>query len=247
LRYFAARLERGGVEQKLGVEASVGMLATGYDHVVVATGVRPRKPVLPGIELPGVVGYADLIEGRVEAGNRVAIIGAGGIGFDVAELLTHEDLGAVDEHARFVATWGIDLTVKERGGLIPPAPPQVPRSIWLLQRKDEFTGKRLGKTTGWIRRALLERRGVHMWAGVAYERIVRAGDTLSLHLSVRGVSRVLNVDTIVVCAGQEPEDALLGGLRAAGVAATAVGGARVAAELDATRAIEEGVRLAARL
>ena len=248
LRHYATRLERAGVQQVLGVPARIETLAAGgFDHVVLATGVRPRTPPLPGIELPGVVGYAELIEGRVKAGARVAIIGAGGIGFDVAELLTHEELGAADERAHFAATWGIDFSVAQRGGLVPPAPPQSPRSVWLLQRKDEAPGKRLGKTTGWIRRALLGRRGVHLWAGATYHRIERDGEALALHLSVRGEPRVLSVDTIVLCAGQEPENGLAPELQRAGVPTTSIGGARFAGELDATRAIDEGVRLAATL
>ena len=248
LRHYAARLQRAGVQQVLGAPAAWETLAAGgFDHVVLATGVRPRIPDVPGIDAPGVVGYADLIAGRATAGARVAIIGAGGIGFDVAELLTHEALGAADAQAHFAATWGIDFSVQARGGLVPPAPPRSPRSVWLLQRKDETLGKRLGKTTGWIRRALLGRRGVHQWAGVQYQRIERDGDALALHLLVRGEPRLLRVDTVVLCAGQEPENALAPALQAAGVAATAIGGARFAAELDASRAIDEGVRLAASL
>lgn len=248
LRHYATRLARAGVHQVLGAKAQWQTLAAGdFDHVILATGVRPRRPDLPGIDLPGVVGYAEVIEGRWKPGTRVAIIGAGGIGFDVAELLTHETLGAGDEGAHFAATWGIDFSVSARGGLVPPAPPQSPRSVWLLQRKDETPGKRLGKTTGWIRRALLGRRGVHQWAGVAYERIETQGEALALHLRVRGEPRVLVVDTIVLCAGQDPDNALAPALEAAGVPMTAIGGARFAAELDATRAIDEGVRLAASL
>ena len=248
LRHYATRLERAGVRQVLGARAEPAMLAAGgFDHVILATGVRARTPELPGISLPGVVGYAEVIEGHCTPGARVAIIGAGGVGFDVAELLTHEALGAADEGAHFAATWGIDFSVAARGGLVPPAPPQSPREVWLLQRKDETPGKRLGKTTGWIRRALLGRRGVRQWAGVAYERIEAQGDALALHLRVRGEPRVLVVDTVVLCAGQDPDNALAPALEAAGVPVTAIGGARFAAELDATRAIDEGVRLAASL
>ena len=248
LRHYATRLERAGVRQVLGARAEPATLAAGgFDHVILATGVRARTPDLPGVDLPGVVGYAEVIEGRCTPGARVAIIGAGGIGFDVAELLTHEALGAADEGAHFAATWGIDFSVAARGGLVPPAPSQSPRDVWLLQRKDETPGKRLGKTTGWIRRALLGRRGVHQWAGVAYERIVAQGDALVLHLRVRGKPCVLLVDTVVLCAGQDPDNALAPALEAAGVPVTAIGGARFAAELDATRAIDEGVRLAASL
>lgn len=249
VRHYIARLERAGVRQVLGAKAKCEALTGGrFDHVVVATGVRPRTPEFPGVTLPGVVSYIALIEGRVTAGRRVAIVGAGGIGFDVAELLSHETLAdAQDERARFAATWGVDFSVAARGGLVAPAPPASRREVWLLQRKDEMLGKRLGKTTGWIRRALLERRGVHQWAGVVYERIERDGDALALHVRFRDEPRVLTVDTVVLCAGQESENALIPELMAAGVSATAIGGARIAAELDATRAIDEGVRLAASL
>ncbi|MEZ5646294.1 MAG: NADPH-dependent 2,4-dienoyl-CoA reductase [Burkholderiaceae bacterium] len=250
LRHFASRLQDTGVQTRLNTVATVNDLsAARFDQVILATGIRPRQPAIPGIDLPGVVDYASLIEGRCTAGPTVAIIGAGGIGFDVAEMLTHEDLGTGDERQHFAATWGIDFTVTERGGLTRPQAPCPPRQVWLLQRKDEALGKRLGKTTGWIRRALLGRRSVHMWAGVEYERIERDGTRqhLVLHLRVRGEPRTLAVDTIVVCAGQEPEDRLLAALQATGQAVTAVGGARLASELDATRAIDEGTRLAASL
>lgn len=250
LRYFASRLQGSDVQLQLGARVSAGELAEGrYAHVILATGIRPRLPDIPGIDLPGVVGYADVIEGNVSAGPRVAIIGAGGIGFDVAEMLTHEDLGTADERAHFAATWGIDYQMTHRGGLQPPMPARPARQVWLLQRKDEALGKRLGKTTGWIRRALMGRRAVQMWAGVSYQRIERASDGqgLVVHLSVRGEPRSLSVDTIVVCAGQEPENALLPALEAAGLTVSAIGGALLASELDATRAIDEGTRLAASL
>jgi 2,4-dienoyl-CoA reductase (NADPH2) len=169
----------------------------------------------------------------------VAIVGAGGIGFDVAELLSHETLEG-DELAQFTATWGVDLQGRSPGGLTAPVPPCVPREVWLLQRKADPLGKNLGKTTGWIRRALLRRRGVHLLSGVVYDRF----DDEGLHLQVDGVARILPVDNVVICAGQEPDQSLLAELEMAGQVVSLVGGARMASELDATRAIDEGVRLA---
>ena len=191
--------------------------------------------------------YSDVIEERVPVGQRVAIIGAGGIGFDVAEMLTHEDLGTHTEREHFAATWGIDYTVTGCGGLVHPQTPKPARQVWLLQRNKESLGKRLGKTTGWIRRALMGRRSVQIWAGIEYHRIEREGNALVLHMSVRGEPRALVVDTIVVCAGQDAENTLLPTLLDAGLKVTPIGGARLAGELDATRAIDEGTRLAASL
>lgn len=248
LRYYASGLSRHGVRLQLGKSIVAADLAgQDFEHVILATGIRPRKLDLPGSDLPGVVGYSDVIEGRVPAGQRVAIIGAGGIGFDVAEMLTHEDLDTSNERDHFAATWGIDYEVTARGGLVQPQTPKPARQVWLLQRKEEALGKRLGKTTGWIRRALMGRRSVHMWAGVEYHRIERQDNALVLHLSVRGEARALEVDTIVVCAGQDSENELLPALQEAGLNVTPIGGARLAGELDATRAIDEGTRVAARL
>ena len=248
LRYYAAGMARYGVQLQLGTKVRAADLANqGFEHIILATGIRPRKLDLPGSELPGVLAYSDVIEGRAPVGQRVAIIGAGGIGFDVAEMLTHEDLGTQTEREHFAATWGIDYSVTVRGGLVQPQTPKPARQVWLLQRKEESLGKRLGKTTGWIRRALMGRRSVQMWAGVEYHRIEREDDALVLHLSVRGEARALVVDTIVVCAGQESENALLPALQDAGLSVTPIGGARLAGELDATRAIDEGTRLAASL
>jgi 2,4-dienoyl-CoA reductase (NADPH2) len=248
IRYFSSELSEAGVMLRLGMSARAEeLIKGGFDHVVIATGVRPRKLSMPGIDLPGVVNYVELIEGRVDAGPRVAVIGAGGIGFDVAELLTHEDLGVGDEIEHFASTWGIDFTVGHRGGLVPPAVPHVTRRVWLLQRKEEGLGRHLGKTTGWIRRSLLGRRGVQMWPSAKYERIDRDNNGLRLHLYIRDEPRVLEVDNIVICAGQDPEASLVAPLQAAGVETTAIGGARLATELDAVRAIEEGMLLGARL
>jgi 2,4-dienoyl-CoA reductase (NADPH2) len=179
----------------------------------------------------------------------VAIIGAGGIGFDVAEFLTHS--GKADGHASagalldpaivaFRDEWGIDATYANAGGVKPSEEPPPPRNVWLLQRKSTKVGEGLAKTTGWIRRTLLRRRGVSMLAGVSYERIDDAG----LHIRVDGVPQTLSVDTIVVCAGQEPRRDLAQALEASGIAYTLIGGADVAVELDAKRAIDQGTRVA---
>jgi len=179
--------------------------------------------------------------GRREAGARVAIIGAGGIGFDVGEFLTHH--AGHDETDEYCAEWGIDIDYRERGGIRTPAERPPPREVWLLQRKSGKVGEGLAKTTGWIRRTLLKKRGVTMIPGVAYERI----DDTGLHIRVAGEARVLDVDTIVVCAGQEPRRELADPLRATGCAVTLIGGADVAVELDAKRAIAQGTEVALRL
>ncbi len=237
LRYFRRRLEATGVDVRLGRQVETGDLA-GFDHVVLAAGIVPRVPPIPGIDHPKVASYIDIVLGRRQAGARVAIIGAGGIGFDVGELLTHR--GGRDEVAGYRAEWGIDPEYRHRGGLVAPEKIDAAREVWLLQRKSGKVGAGLAKTTGWIRRTLLKKRGVEMIAGVEYERIDDAG----LHIRVGGQARVLDVDTIVVCAGQEPRRELVAGLESAGLAVTLIGGADVAAELDAKRAIEQGMQVA---
>jgi 2,4-dienoyl-CoA reductase (NADPH2) len=237
LRYFRRRIETTGVDLKLGRCVAPEDLA-GFDHVVLAAGIVPRTPAIPGIDHPKVAGYVDVVLGRREVGRRVAIIGAGGIGFDVGEFLTHHGGGdGVDEYR---AEWGIDPEYRHRGGVTAAEKTAAAREVWLLQRKPGKVGEGLAKTTGWIRRTLLKKRGVQMIAGVEYEKIDDAG----LHLRVGGQSRVLDVDTVVVCAGQEPRRELLPGLERSGVAVTLIGGADVAAELDAKRAIEQGMQVA---
>ena len=236
LRYFRAQLKRTGVKVELNRRVAANDLV-GYDAVLLATGIVPRMPAIPGIDHPKVASYVDIVEGRRQAGRRVAIVGAGGIGFDVAELLTH---GGDESIEAFRDEWGIDATFAARGGLKAPhgAPP--PREVYLLQRKTAKVGEGLAKTTGWIRRTLLKKRGVKMLAGVEYERIDDAG----LHIRVDGTPRVLEVDTIVICAGQEPRRELVPALESTGVAVKLIGGADVAAELDAKRAIDQGTRVA---
>jgi 2,4-dienoyl-CoA reductase (NADPH2) len=243
LRYFRRRLDVTGVKLKVSHRATAAELAAaGFDHIALATGILPRTPDIPGSDHPKVARYIDIIEGRREAGRRVAIVGAGGIGFDVAELLSHggDQPNDIDH---FRNEWGIDATYAVRGGLKKPADEPPPRQIWLLQRKTSKVGDGLAKTTGWIRRTLLKRRNVKMLAGVSYENIDDAG----LHLRLGDESQVLDVDTIVMCAGQEPRRELLDDLKKAGVAVSLIGGADVAAELDAKRAIDQGTRAAAAL
>ena len=243
LRYFAHGLQNAGVSLELGRNCEASELADGrFDHVVLATGIVPRRPELPGIESEKVISYADLIEGYRVAGARVAIIGAGGIGFDVAEFLTHVDDDR-DELERFQGEWGIDPEFANRGGLKAPVAEVAQRQVWLLQRKAAKVGDGLAKTTGWIRRTLLKKRGVQMLSGVTYERI----DERGLHILVDGQQQCLPVDHVIICAGQEPRRELEDGLRAAGVPLSLIGGADVANELDAKRAIDQGTRVAATL
>jgi len=239
LRYFDRRLAALGVERRLGRTAQADDLRA-FDAVIVASGVLPRQPAIEGLAHRSVASYVDIVEGRRIAGERVAIIGAGGIGFDVAELLTHwhdDDAHPLDA---FRDEWGIDPALTGAGGICEPRTPHPTRRVWLLQRKTTKVGEDLAKTTGWIRRTLLRRRGVTMQGGVAYERI----DDDGLHVRVDGVPRVLAVDTIVVCAGQEPRRDLADALQSAGIAFALIGGADVARELDAKRAIEQGTRVA---
>jgi 2,4-dienoyl-CoA reductase (NADPH2) len=248
LRYFRTRLRVLGVRTELNRVVAAEHLHD-YDHVVLATGIVPRMPPIPGIGHPKVASYVEIVDGRRIAGRRVAIVGAGGIGFDVGELLTagdapdgHRSDGRTDDAAiaAFRDEWGIDAGYAQRGGLAPPGESVPPRHVWLLQRKDTKVGSGLAKTTGWIRRALLKRRGVVMLASVRYDRIDDAG----LHITVDGRQEVLDVDTIVICAGQEPRRELVAGLQAAGIACQLIGGAAEALELDAKRAIDQGTRVA---
>lgn len=241
LRYFRVMLEKHAVGVRLNTEATVGALAD-FDEIVIATGVVPRELALPGADHPSVLSYADAIEQPERVGKRVAVIGAGGIGFDVSELLSHEGHPTM-EVAAWCDEWGVDLAVCERGGLKAPQPPRSPRSIVMLQRKSSKPGKNLGKTTGWVHRASLKQRGVETLAGCEYVRIDDAG----LHIRREGQEQVVEVDTIVVCAGQESVRDLISPLAQAGSRVHVIGGADEAAELDAKRAIDQGTRLAASL
>jgi len=244
IRYYRRMIEVLGIELRLNTRADAAALkAEGFDEVIVATGVTPRTPALPGIDHPKAVGYIDAILGRKPIGRRVAIMGAGGIGFDVAELITHAGpSGAVDVEV-FAKEWGIDFKNHPRGGVtgVTPIVAKSDREVTLMQRKADALGKTLGRTTGWTHRATLQRRGVHMVGGVEYVSIDDAG----LHTRVGGEDRLFEVDTVIVCAGQEPLRALYDELKALGVKTGLVGGAFEAAELDAKRAIDQATRLAA--
>ncbi|MEV7042808.1 NADPH-dependent 2,4-dienoyl-CoA reductase [Amycolatopsis sp. NPDC051061] len=241
IRYYRRRVEVTGVKLHLGTRVTAEDL-TGFDEVVLATGVAPRVPSLPGIDHPKVLSYVDVVRHGKPVGERVAVIGAGGIGVDVSEFLTHTDSPALDLDA-WMAEWGVTDPEQAAGGLGKPKPAQSPRQVFLLQRKKSGIGSGLGKTSGWVHRAALKAKRVEQLTGVTYERIDDAG----LHLTVDGAPRLLEVDTVVVCAGQEPVRDLADGLRAAGLPVHLIGGADVAAELDAKRAIDQGTRLAAAL
>ena len=246
LDYFRGEVERTEVDLQLNTRIAAEDLA-GYDEVILATGVYPRKLDLPGIDHDKVVSYIDVLKGRVKIGHSVALIGAGGIGFDVAEFLSNPDEhdALPDTFEEFASEWGIDLSLKARGGVkgIKPQPPQSPREIWLLQRRAGKPGKTLGKTTGWIHRLSLRHRGVHMMGGVSYESI----DDRGLHISIDGEKQCLEVDHIVVCAGQVSNRDLAATLEGRGLSVHIIGGAQKAAELDAKYAIREGSELAAKL
>ncbi len=245
LRYFRGELSTHGVTVRTGTTARVDMLSTdNFDAVVIATGVTPRKLDIPGIAHASVVSYLDILTGRVHAGQRVAIIGSGGIGFDVAEYLTHsDDAGQSNgDVATFLETWAVDRNIATPGGLAgdPLGPRDAPRQVVMLQRKASKPGAGLGVSSGWILRNGLRKRGVEMLADVHYERIDDAG----LHVTVSDKPRLIEADTIVVCAGQTSNRSLSDGLQGAGITAHLIGGAKEAVELDAMRAIEDGIRLA---
>ncbi|MFJ4716844.1 FAD-dependent oxidoreductase [Streptomyces sp. NPDC088785] len=242
LRYFRTQLDAHGVDVRLGTRVAAGDL-DGYDDVVVATGVSPRTPVIEGVDHPSVVGYLDVLRRGAPVGDRVAVIGAGGIGFDVAEYLTDGGDRASQDPATYFRQWGVDMTYADRGGLTAPERPAPPRQVHLVQRKTSKVGAGLGKTTGWIHRTELRHRGVTMIAGATYDLIDDAG----LHLTVDGERTLIPVDTVVLCAGQEPQRSLYDDLVAAGRVPHLIGGADVAAELDAKRAIKQGTEVAAAL
>ncbi|QBR93026.1 NADPH-dependent 2,4-dienoyl-CoA reductase [Nocardioides euryhalodurans] len=239
LRYYARRLEVLGVDVRLSTRAGVDDLAA-YDEVVVATGVEPRIPDIPGIDHPSVVSYADVLSGRVVPGRRVAVIGAGGIGVDVSHWLTHDPADTVED---WLAHWGVGDPALHPGGLTEPKPRTPVREVTLVQRKTTPIGVGLGKTSGWAHRAVLRQAGIVQVSGASYDRVDDAG----LHVTVDGAPRLIEVDHVVVCAGQESVRSLHDELLAAGVSSHLVGGADVAAELDAKRAIAQGTEVAAAL
>lgn len=243
LRYYKRQLDKLGVTVNLNRRVTTEELnASAFDEVIVATGIIPRTPAIDGIDHSSVLGYVDVINGSVEVGQRVAIIGAGGIGFDVAEYLSHDGESTSKNIPAFMAEWGIDMELKSRGGIEGVEQQVTPsaRTIYLCQRKPDGLGKTLGKTTGWIHRLGLIKRGIKMLAGCAYQRI----DDDGLHLMVGNEPRLLEVDNVIVCAGQEPLRELSTGLNKP---FHLIGGADVATELDAKRAIDQATRLAATL
>jgi 2,4-dienoyl-CoA reductase (NADPH2) len=241
LRYFGRRLQVTGVKLVLEHQVVASDLA-GFDEVVLATGIAPRQLDIPGIDHPMVLSYLDVLKHGKPVGARVAIIGAGGIGFDVAEYLSHQGTATSLDPSAFMHEWGVDMDVATQGGLASAGaqPTASPRQIYLLQRKAVKPGESLGKTTGWIHRSSLKMKQVQMQGGVHYERI----DEQGLHINTNGESKLLAVDNVVICAGQEPLRALLQPLEALGLKVHLIGGADVASELDAKRAIEQGTLLA---
>jgi 2,4-dienoyl-CoA reductase (NADPH2) len=246
LRYFGRELELSGVKVELNRRVTRAELeAAGFDEVIVATGIKVRKPAIEGIDHPKVLTYLDVLLHKHPVGQRVAIIGAGGIGFDVGEYLVHNPAHPLPLSPRaWAGEWGVDLDVRHAAGLTDPEPPQPPRQVYLMQRKTSKPGAGLGKTSGWVHRATLARNGVTMLSGVTYRRIDDAG----LHITVKGEERTVPVDHVVICAGQESLAELM---PAEGEKTRAryhkIGGAALAAELDAKRAIREGAELAAAL
>ena len=244
LRYFKRQLElHENVSVKLNTRVDAQMLNDGgFDEVLIATGIKPRTPAIPGIEHSKVLSYLDVLRDKKPVGQSVAIIGAGGIGFDTAEFLAHGKATPSQDIAAFMKEWGIDMSFTARAGVegMSPQPEPSPRQIYLLQRKSSKVGAGLGKTTGWSHRAGLQMKGVKMIAGVGYEKI----DDQGLHITLDGESRVLEVDNIVICAGQEPLRELVEGLT---LPYHLIGGADEALELDAKRAIDQGTRVCAEL
>lgn len=244
--YYRAAVAEAGITLELGAEATPDDLA-GFDEVIIATGVIPRDPQIDGQDMPHVLSYIDVLRGKAKVGQKVAIIGAGGIGFDVADYLVTDD-SPTEDLAEWLEEWGVGDPEEVRGGLRPEGPQPDPaiRQVTLLQRKAQKLGKGLGKTTGWIHRAALKMKNVEMVGGVNYERIDGAG----LHISfgeARENPTLIEADTIVLCAGQLPQRSLADALEAKGIKAHVIGGADVAAELDAKRAIDQGTRLVAGL
>ena len=241
LRYFARQLELHDVRLKMNRVAQVEDLRD-FDEIVVATGVKPRRISIDGSDNPLVLAYDEVISGAKTVGDRVAIIGAGGIGFDMATFLLHNSSGE-NELEKFLSTWGVDSSYQQAGGIKPVEKHAPLREIHLLQRRSGKPGAGLGKTTGWIHRSKLKKNGVTFWSGVKYSAISDEG----LTISHGGESRLLQVDNVVICAGQESERGLVDLLEKEGLGCHIIGGAQMAAELDAQRAIFQGVELADKL
>ena len=244
LRYFGKMIEKNGVQLHLNTRVSADFLIQQqFREVVLATGISPRTPQIEGINHPKVLSYIDVLLHGKPVGKKVAVIGAGGIGFDVSIFLTNEGGAATTDQQRisdYREEWGIDTAYQHRGGLTQPKKEHVPRELWILQRSKGKVGDRLGKTTGWAHRLTLKNRGVRMWSEVNYEKIDDAG----LHITLKGQPQVLDVDNIIICAGQHPLRELQEPLTQAGLKVHLIGGAKEAGELDAKRAIEDGWALA---
>jgi 2,4-dienoyl-CoA reductase (NADPH2) len=244
IRYYRAMMTKHQVTMRLGEKVDAQALVdAGFDHVVVATGISPRAPDIPGIDHDKVVGYIDAIRGNKPIGEKVAVIGAGGIGFDVTELITHQGKSSALDIELFAKEWGVDFDNHPRGGVtgVEPVVNKADREVWLMQRKDTPVGRGLGKTTGWTKRILLNRRGVNMVNAVEYVRI----DDRGLHVLIGGQPKTFEVDTVIICAGQVPERGLYDDLMIKGVSADLIGGAFEAVELDAKTAINQATHLAA--
>lgn len=237
IRYWTVMLEERDVKVHLNRKATADDLE-GFDEVVIATGVEPRIPQIDGVDHPSVVTYQQVVRERVPVGNKVAVMGAGGIGFDISEFLLHEPEEPLDD---WMARWGVTDPEIERGGLTEKKPVPPRRDVTLLQRKETPLGKDLGKTTGWVHRATLRDSKVRMLKGVTYEKIDDAG----LHITLNGEPELIEADTIILCTGQESVRELATELSARGVSVHLIGGADVAAELDAKRAIKQATELAA--
>lgn len=240
IRYFGKQIELTGVQLKLGTRVSAETLNTGdFDEVVLATGIAPRLPEIEGVDHEKVLGYIDVIRDKKPVGKKVAVIGAGGIGFDVSEYLSHSGDATSQNIPAFMKEWGVDMSLQARGGIegVKAEVTESPREIYLLQRKKSKVGAKLGKTTGWIHRTGLKNKGVNMIPSCTYQKI----DDQGLHIEVAGEARILDVDNVIVCAGQDPLRELVEGLNKP---YQLIGGADVASELDAKRAIDQGTRQA---